>query len=182
MTFDYPGYPLKFIQRDWCRDSSDHISTYIYKFYSPITTYHYIVRAEYHKHDVFAIKFYCKKDRKSEYKYSKIVNRGDLGNIIMSCAKVIPLLLGDYPRASFSFAASRSIDSSNNTIEDAPDTQRFRMYKYMIPIKFGFRTFNHIAYDIISSYLLHNRNSESNQSDIENMFKNSYTNLYSLTL
>lgn len=118
MTFDFPGYELRFIQIARCADDSSHLYTYIYKFHSPVTGYHYIVRAEYHDEDVFAIKFYCKKDRKSEYKYSKIVNKGDLGNIIMSCAKVIPLLLQTHPQVSFCFAASRSVDVRNNSIED----------------------------------------------------------------
>jgi len=128
LTFDYPGYALQFVQGDRCNDSTPHQFTYIYKFFSPITKYHYIVRAEQHSGNVLAVKFYCKKDRGSDFKYSKIINRGDLGNIIMSCAKVIPLLLQQFPHASFAFAASRSVDKSNGTIENYEQTQRFRLY------------------------------------------------------
>lgn len=182
MTFDFPGYELRFIQIARCADDSSHLYTYIYKFHSPVTGYHYIVRAEYHDEDVFAIKFYCKKDRKSEYKYSKIVNKGDLGNIIMSCAKVIPLLLQTHPQGSFCFAASRSVDVRNNSIEDYGQTQRFRLYQYMIPLKFGTVTFEHFAYPAVSSYLLYNRSATSSRTDIENMFRTTYINLSDVNL
>ena len=181
MTFDFPGYPLIFIQEQRCKDGSAHEYTRIYKFFSPITRYHYIVRAEYHKENVFAIKFYCKKDRKSEFKYSKIVNKGDLGNIIMSCAKVIPLLLTSHPNASFSFAASRSVDIKTKTQEQRDHTQRFRLYSYMIPLKFGPGTFEHYAYDQISCYLLYNKISNSPKTAIENMFINCYRTLDALS-
>lgn len=182
MTFDFPGYELTFIQKSRCRDGSPHLYTYIYKFHSPITRYFYIIRAEYHETNVFAIKFYCKKDKRSDYKYSKIVNKGDLGNIIMSCAKVIPLLLRNYPLASFCFAASRSVDFKNNTIENYRQTQRFKLYCYMIPLKFGSLTFEHHAYDEISCYLLCNRHTHFSKTVIEQMFQNTYTNFSELTI
>jgi hypothetical protein len=182
LNFDFPGYDLRFIQKSKCRDETSHLCTYIFKFFSPVTDYHYVIRAEYHLQDVFAVKFYCKKDRKSDYKYSKIVNRGDLGNIIMSCAKVIPLLLQMHPTASFSFAASRSVDFKNNSIEDYGQTQRFRLYQYMIPLKFGTKTFIHYAYPAVSSYLLYNRSSEWSKDEIESMFRATYTDLSEINL
>lgn len=91
MTFDYNGYDLKFIQCDKCNDESKHLYTKIYKFFSPITHYSYIIRAEYHELDVYAIKFYCKQFRHSDFKYSKIVNKGDFGGYWW-LAKSCPLL------------------------------------------------------------------------------------------
>jgi hypothetical protein len=182
VTFDFQGYELKFVQRSRCKDDSAHLYTYIYKFFSPVTRYYYVVRAEYHEENVFAIKFYCKKDKRSDYKYSKIINKGDLGNIIMSCAKVIPLLLRDYPQASFCFAASRSVDPKNNTIEDYRHTQRFQLYCYMIPMKFGVVTFEHHAYDDISCYLLRNRHALSSRKEMETMFQDVYVDLSEVNL
>ncbi len=83
----------------------------------------------------------------------------------MSCAKVIPLLLQQYPNASF--AASRSVDTYNKMIEDYRRTQRYALYCYMIPLKFGTVTFNHYAYDEISSYILHNKNSAKTKKEVE---------------
>ena len=123
-------------------------------FYILLTKYWYILNADYHNEDVFAIKFYCKKDSKSDYKYSKIINKGDFGNILVSCAKVIPLLLETYPTASFAFCASRSVDSKNNTVEQLPLNQRFQTYRYIAEKKFGPITFTHFEYPHISCYLM----------------------------
>jgi hypothetical protein len=182
MTFDYPGYPLSFIQRQRCLDETAHQFSWIYKFFSLVTRYFYILRAEQHEGNVFAVKFYCKKDRRSEFKYSKIVNKGDLGNIVMSCATVIPLLLQQFPGASFAFAASRSVDTKNKLIESGDLTQRYLLYAYMIPAKFGTQTFEHIQYELISSYLLLNRNAPLPLTQIENMLKATYPNLRDLYL
>ncbi|MBO9570832.1 MAG: hypothetical protein J7497_01270 [Chitinophagaceae bacterium] len=177
MTFDFQGYPLTFIQKQRCKDGTAHLATFIYKFYSPVTKYHYIVRAEQHENNVFAIKFYCKKDRKSDFKYAKIINRGDLGNIIMSCAHVIPLLLQQFANASFAFAAARSVDFRNKLIENIECTQRYKLYAYMIPVKFGELTFEHIAYEKTSCYILRNKQSPATINEIENLFKATYPSL-----
>ena len=123
MNFDYNGYELVFIQKSPCKDSSPHLFTLKYKFFSPITKYWYVLHADYHEGEVFAIKFYCKKDKCNSDKYSKIVNRGDFGNIIMTCAKSVPILLQQYPNSSFAFGAARSIDKNNNTVEPYTETQ-----------------------------------------------------------
>lgn len=174
MNFDYAGYPLTFIQRDQVKDGSAHQYSYIYKFHSPLTGYHYIVRAELHKTGVFTVKFYCKKDRGHDHKYGLIVNKGDLGNIIMTCAKVIPLLLKSFPNASFAFAAARSYDPVSRTIEPLENTQRYRLYRHMVPIQFGEQTFSHHTNDQISSYLLYNRQSPYSLIEIQEMFKETY--------
>lgn len=50
----------------------------------------------------------------------------------------------------------------------------------MIPLKFGELTFEHIAYDAISGYLLYNRKATTPKEAIEEMFKTTYENLYSI--
>ena len=180
MIFDYPGYPLKFIQKEPCKDNSAHLYTLIYKFFSPITKFHYILRAEYHEEHVFAVKFYCVKDKHSEYKYSKIVNKGDLGNILMTCIKVVPLLLSEYPTVSFGFAGSRSVDFRSKKVEGYINNQRFRIYKDIVALKFGTKTFTHYEYEKISAYLLVNKKSENvieKQEAIVKMFSQTYNNL-----
>lgn len=144
MTFDFPGYELKFIQKDVCRDETAHQFTYVYKFYSPLTGYHYIVRAEYHTEDVFGVKFYCKKDRHSEYKYSKLINKGDVGNILITCAKAIPMILQEHPTSSFGFIGSRTLDRLSGKVESYYNNQRFRVDREVVAYKFGIVTFEHI--------------------------------------
>ena len=137
----------------------------------------YVLTADYHKEDVFAIKFYCKKDKTSDFKYSKIINKGDLGNILMTCASVVPLLLKEHPTASFGFGAARSVDGNNRTVEPYQTTQRFKVYSYIAQRKFGQITFAHYEYPEISCYLLVNKNCESvaiNEKQITEMFRGTY--------
>lgn len=183
MTFDYPGYDLKFIQKEPCNDTTAHEYTLVYKFFSTVTRLHYIVRADYHKGDVFAIKFYCKQHRRSERKYNIITNKGDLGNILVTCAKVIPLLLESYPSASIGFSGARTIDRQKRA-EGYYNNQRYKIYKRLIPMKIGRATFEHVAYDRISSYLLINRNSVDilqKEKELKEMFIDTYTDLFELT-
>lgn len=180
MTFNYKGYNLHFIQKQPCKDNSAHLFTLIYKFYSPVTKYFYILHADHHEENVFAIKFYCKKDRHSDYKYSKIVNKGDLGNILITCAKVVPILLKNYPSASFGFAGARTIDIESKKVEPFSNNQRFRTYKYLIALKFGTKTFAHYEYQAISSYLLVNKdcnNVDAKERELVKMFSETYVNL-----
>ena len=109
---------MVFVQKEGNKDETSHLYSLIYKFFSPITGFKYILRADYHTFDVFAIKFYVDQQKESDKKYSIITNKGDAMNIIVTCAKVVPLLLVDYPHASFAFAGSRSIDKVSNKIED----------------------------------------------------------------
>lgn len=183
MNFDYQGYDLKFIQCDKCRDESPHLYTKIYKFFSPVTHYSYILRADYHKFDVYAIKFYCKRLRHSDFKYSKITNKGDLGNIIVTCLKVIPILLKEQPSVSFAFAGARTIDSQSSKVENYENTQRYRVYEYIVSKKIGTQIFSHFSNEQVSSYLLLNKqekNIKARKEAIENMFKETYDDLHNI--
>lgn len=179
MNFNYSGYPLNLVQKRNCTDNSAHLFTIVFKFYSPVTKYYYILNADYHEEDVFAIKFYCVKDKRSNYKYNKIVNKGDIGNIFITCAKVVPLLLQEYPNASFGFCGARSVDSRLRKVEDYSNNQRFRIYKNIVSLKFGTKTFTHYEYEKISSYLLINNNSDVKITEkrIKSMFVSTYNDL-----
>jgi len=118
--------------------------------------------------NVFALKFYAKKDRRSDYKYSKLTNKGDVGNILITCLKVIPLILMDYPNVSFGFVGSRTIDKASRTVEDFKNNQRFRVYRKIVEKKVGFHIFEHFTYEFISGYLLINKHG---QQSIENRLK-----------
>ncbi len=179
MTFDYAGYNLNFVQKTNCKDKSAHLFTLVYKFYSPITKYNYIINADYHTEDIFAIKFYCVKDKRSNFKYNKIVNKGDAGNIFITCAKIVPLLLKDYPTSSFGFCGARSVDLKSKKAENHSNNQRFRIYKHIVSLKFGTKTFRHYEYEKISSYLLVNNyyNTVIAEKKIKTMLRATYNNL-----
>jgi hypothetical protein len=154
--------------------------TLIFKFYSPITRYAYILRAEYHEAQVFALKFYAQKDSKSEYKYSHIINRGDVFNILITCLKSVKIILRDYPEASFGFIGARTIDPVANRAEDYENTQRFRVYSRIVEDTIGDQTFEHFTYEAVSGYLLVNRyagNIEDKERLIKQMFIHTYNHL-----
>ena len=182
MTFDYPGYPLKFIQRDACREENrgGHLSTFIYKFHSPVTKYRYILRAEEYECEAFAIKFYCQKHSNHDYKYSITTNKGDIGNILVTCLSAIQKILNICPNASFAFVGARSYDKRSKKLENTSPTQRFKIYRYVASKLIGRATFEHFEYEPASSYSLINRNSENIEATermIVNMFRFTYPNL-----
>jgi hypothetical protein len=180
LIFNSPGYPLRFIQKQICRDASDHLFTLIYKFNSPITRYAYVLRAEYHEEQVFALKFYAQKDSKSDYKYSHIINKGDVYNILITCLKSVQLILQDYPEASFGFIGARTVDPIANRVEDYENTQRFRVYSQIVEDTIGDQTFEHFIYEAVSGYLLVNRaadNIDNKERLITQMFIRTYNNL-----
>lgn len=181
MEFLHRGYNIKFVQKERCKDKSAHLETYIFKFYSPSTQYHYIIRAELHEEEVFAVKFYCKKDRKSDFKYTKVVNKGDLGNIAISCLKVIPFLLQKFPYASFGFVGARGYDPKNQVYEQIELTQRFKVWTYIVEKKIGQVLFLHLQYPSISGYLLLNKNAAKLELFKENLIREMFINTYNGT-
>lgn len=175
-------YALKFIQKEPCNDKSDHLFTYTYKFYSPDTRLHYVLRAEYHSGSVFAIKFYCKAHRRSDFKYNIIINRGHCLKILNTCLSLLPELLKKYPQASFALNSSRSVElgSSQKLTEDIKENQRYRIYKNFIQSRIGKHTFTHLYYPEISSYLLinnHYPDIDIKEQEILQMFQRTYRSL-----
>ncbi|MEH6305581.1 hypothetical protein RYH73_08000 [Olivibacter sp. CPCC 100613] len=157
MIFDYPGYELQFIQKRRIKDGSAHLFSFLYKFYSPVTDLQYVLTADYHEGDFFAIKFYAKMHRKSDFKYYLITNRGDVGNLLVTCLKCVPLLLGEYPTASFGFVGSRTYDKNSRKMEGYSNTQRFKIYREFVSKKIGTGLFQHFEYEEVSGYLLINQ-------------------------
>lgn len=176
-------YDLKFIQKDNCKDGSDHLFTLIYKFHCSETKLNYIIRAEYHTENVFAVKFYCKKDRSSDFKYNKIINKNNYStviNIFGTCLCLIPEILKFYPDTSFAIMSSRTVDFSNpkKLTESLPKNQRFRVYTKFIQDRIGNVTFTHFEYPSISSYLLINnleKDIDEKELKIKEMFERTYS-------
>ncbi len=175
------GYNIKFIQTH--PSCSNHEKRYVFKFFSLKTKLHYVIYADYHEHDFFAVKFYAKKDRKSNRKYSNIINKGDVANILITCAKSIPELLKIYPKASFGFIGARTIDVKSEKVEGYKKNQRFRLYKYHVPQLIGDKTFLHKSYPNASSYILLNRKNMDlvkTEKAIKNIVVNTYPGLLNI--
>ncbi|MDQ0477086.1 hypothetical protein QF004_001608 [Chryseobacterium sp. MDT2-18] len=149
------------------------------------TRLHYIIRAEYHLENVMALKFYCKKDRGSQYKYNKIINKGNFTSVIRildTCTSLILILLEQHPNCSFGLCSSRSIDFSNpkKLTENLENNQRFRVYSKFIQDRIGNITFTHLEYPSISSYLLINNSVadiRKKEEDIVKMFERTYNSI-----
>jgi hypothetical protein len=124
------------------------------------------------------------KKKRSVYKYSRLTNKGDVGNILITCLKVIPLILNDYPDVSFGFIGARTIDKASRTVEDFRNNQRFRVYRRIVEQKIGFHTFEHYVYEAVSGYLLlnksHEQNMENREMAIIKMFTDTYHDLADL--
>ena len=173
-------YPLKFVQKDICRDDTDHEHSLIFTFYSPKTGLKYVLRAEYYSTDTYAIKFYAKRDRRNNNRYSKIINRGDVKNILLTAGQLVRILLDKNSTSSFAFSASRTLDPIDGTVEPIEKNQRYRIYKTLIERFLGPETFKHLAYPDISCYLLINKKNVDlvkKQAEIENSFKTTYDDL-----
>nr|WP_315423429.1 hypothetical protein [uncultured Pedobacter sp.] len=99
---------------------------------------------------------------------------------MITCLNVIPLILQDYPEASFGFIGSRTIDTASKTVEDYHNTQRFRIYRELVEQKIGYHTFEHFTYEQVSGYLLINRSADNINAKerlIVKMFGDTYHNL-----
>ena len=165
-----------------------HLYSLVYKFFSPVTKLRYILRAEYHQEDIFVVKFYVQSHHQKR-RYSTITNRGDFCNIIITCCKIVPLLLKENPNVSFGFMGGRTLDSKHGNkskrIEGFDNNQRFRIYKDIASQKFGNKTFAHIEYKIISSYLLLNRKCldlKQREMDIKTMFVETYSDILDIDI
>lgn len=95
----------------------------------------------------------------------------------MSCANVIPLLLAEFPSASFTIMASRSVDKHNKWTEPVGNNQRYRLYEYIVPLKFGTATFEHVKNPANSTYMLFNRKSSVTKDWIKIMLQATYPDL-----
>lgn len=108
-----------------------------------------------------------------------------MGNILVTCAKTVPLLLREHPAASFGFIGSRTIDKTSGKVEGIANNQRFRTYVYFAAKKFGQQTFAHFEYPAISGYLLVNRSCEkmkAREREIIKMFSGTYHHLPDIVL
>ncbi|MBA4304843.1 MAG: hypothetical protein C0424_11510 [Sphingobacteriaceae bacterium] len=178
MIIRTPGYPVKFIQRKKHQNASGHISTYIFSFLSFANKLKYVVHVEEYDEQLCAIKFYPKCLRKSDFKYNKIINKGDVINVLMSVASVIPHLLQENTKFSFGFVGSRSVNTMNNYTEHFIANKRYRIYSELIKQVIGDRTFVHIEYEQISGYLLLNKAAgdiDYKENKIKKMLNNIYT-------
>ncbi|MDP2187217.1 MAG: hypothetical protein Q8J69_00910, partial [Sphingobacteriaceae bacterium] len=95
-------------------------------------------------HDLYVVKFYPKQYRHSEKKFNLIANDHNSFKVLGTCINVLltELLLAK-PDSSFLFhGVPKAKNSKHNfLVGDYEDTQRFRIYKYIIINRLGRQTF-----------------------------------------
>jgi len=175
--FDGIPYKLVHVQKSSPTLSEDFLFVEIYKFFTNKNV-KYIVRAEMHKENVFAVKYYASFQRKLDHKYQMLTVKGDAHKVILTCSMLLPILLSKYPTASFALNGSRTISPANNKVERMSNNQRFRIYSFFIDLKIGRQTFEHYVFEEVSSYLLVNKktNEPTNikKKKIMDMFLSTY--------
>ncbi len=55
--------------------------------------------------------------KRSNYRYGVKIDRGDVINVLVTCLKIIPIVLSRIPSASFGFIASPSFVRAFRTLE-----------------------------------------------------------------
>ena len=182
-------YDIHFIQKASPTNSGDAFDfSYIYKFYTERTEKYqrlkYIIRVE-AIGDVFAIKFYTARDKKLDNKYNRIIQAHSYSQtlrIFLTCANVVPLLLPNYPLASFVINGAQTMDKKSDKIENKVNNQRFRLYKYVAEQLFGNSIFQDYEFPEVSSYLIVNRSSCQDVELKKNEIKERLFNLYNIDI
>ncbi len=106
-----------------------------------------------------------------------------MGNILISCLRVIPAILEQYPTASFSFIGAPTLDPFAERLERGVQNQRYRIYAFVAAKRIRAHLFFHKKYPHISGYLLLNRTCENGaqkEAAIKAMFQRTYNNVHDL--
>lgn len=151
--------------------------TSIFRFKSLASGKPYIIRAEYHEENVFAVKFYLQQHSGCEYRYGHVTNFGDARKILMTIASLLPYLLERHPGASFAFIGAQTWDKERKRVEPMANNQRFRIYRGLVDRVVGRETFELFASEKLSGHLLVNRSAgdvESRKDAILKMFNRIY--------
>ncbi len=161
---------FRYVQKEPSRDGSfDVCHTYV--FFIAFTDrksgkacrIKYVSRAE-KIGEVFAIKFYASRDRKSIHdKYSlahKQLSYKAVISIFDRCLEIIAECIMKYPESSFVFKGAEAYDPRTKKWEDEKENQRFRIYRSYLSKKIGTKQFSHFHFPDNSIYLLVKRDCE----------------------
>ncbi|MDR2969554.1 MAG: hypothetical protein LBV32_08130 [Tannerellaceae bacterium] len=164
---------IKFVQKSSPIKGDDFLYALIFKFFTT-KKLKYIIRAEYFKNEVYAIKYYVARDRRRDDKFYRLTNEFNAAEVFVTCASILPVILKCNPAASFCFNATRSREDKKDRIESMYRNQRFRLYMEVILRFIGVETFDHYSFEEVSSYLLINKlacsDTEGRKDKIREMF------------
>lgn len=151
-------YPHKLL-RSYKDYNSESIKTYVYQVKSSRTQIEYFVNLEEFPFDVFAIKFHLKSDNKAKEKYKMKSNANEAKTIFRTCVNI----LIEHHKLN---RMSTYVVVGSNSLEELSieNTQRYRIYKYMLTNFICHVEFEHFKFEKQSIYLVLNRNHPDRQS------------------
>lgn len=126
---------------------------YRYRFKAKNETY--IVNVEEYDNSIFIIKFYPKKHRLSENKYSLRTNKYLASRIFATCLKIGKDIQKNNDLASFGFIGA------NDLGEGKDNTKRYRVYKKIVKEFFSSENYYHVRSDENSLYLILNKQNKN---------------------
>lgn len=97
------------------------------------------------------------------------------------CASIIPALLTDYADASFAFNGSRTYDRADY-IEDAQNTQRYRIYIEIVKRLFGEEIFHISHYDNSSACIFVNRAANADVESAQQRIYDMFAKIYNISI
>lgn len=134
-------YDGKYLHR--ASDGSDYWS-----FVSKKSNLEYIVLIERYNNNVYAVKFYLKKDKKNKRKYQTLTRSNEPRTIIMSVMKIMMTYAKEHPDSSFIFIGTNGPDESK------ANTKRFRVYRHLVNTYISQEQFTHLQDEQNSIYML----------------------------
>lgn len=131
----------------------------------------YIVHVEEYEDEVFVVKFYMKRHKRSPDKYRLLSHMRDMQGIVRTCIEIMLEVYRKRPFASFGFLGMPNSDEARG------NTQRYRIYKYVMQNFFPPTVFRHYPLDTHSAYLMLNVNSLASLDAISERFAEWYPGL-----
>lgn len=150
-------------------EGGQQIVTYNYSFRGK-TNKRYIVLAELHPHNIYAVKFYLQEHKSCAKKYQRLTSIGEGSRIITTLANIIKVLYAKDDTSSFAFYGMHSEG------EPKGETKRYRLYARILENLVSSVFFQHEKSAKNSAYLLLNRkyNDPDLLKKVEAMFKELY--------
>lgn len=133
----------------------------------------YIIECERYLHNIYVIKFFPVRAKRSSKRFNILTNEYKAGRIVGTCIRVIMQILQKNPEASFGFVGSHTFDPKRQYEEKRSCTKRFKIYRFAVFSLIGEEVFTHFMEERNSTFLLvNNKNSDVLQikNDADKMF------------
>jgi len=125
---------------------------------------YYLVEVEVYAFDIYVIKFFLKKHKRSPLKYNILTNENRCSKVVSTCIRIMLEIHHKNPFASFGFIGANTIDRQTGYEESMQTTKRFIVYRRAMFALFGTETFTHYVDAGHSAYLMISNKNDSVES------------------